>query len=140
MILLPHSAQMWMDRLCSSCSAEHTRKLQKQYVCSQHFSEIVFTSAGKTHPNNVTIPYLCTVIAHPCSALLSKGLALSFSFSEEDLHVLVPTETYSRMSITLVTEEPVPIQSHSSVPLVISLDLSLPAEASTFLNEDLLTP
>jgi hypothetical protein len=39
------------------------------------------------------------------------------------------------MSQILVTEEPVSVQSHTSLPSVISPDLSQPAENSTFSSE-----
>jgi hypothetical protein len=54
MISLLHRARLWAQRLRKPCKAEHTRKLQTQYVCSQHFSETDFTSADKTH--NINAP------------------------------------------------------------------------------------
>jgi hypothetical protein len=117
----------------------HTRKLRTQYVCNQHFSEIGFTLADKTHLNNVAVPNLYTVRAHPHSAPHSVETSSSSS-SEENLQVLIPARTYSRIFLTLVTEEPVPVQSHTSLPSVISPDLTQPAETSTFPNEDISLP
>jgi hypothetical protein len=54
------------------------------------------------------------------------------SSSSEDLHILIPTKTYSKISITSLTEEPIPIQSDPTLPFSVSPDHSLPAEPSTF--------
>jgi hypothetical protein len=61
---------------------------------------------------------------------------LSFSSSEEDLHFLIPTNTYSKMPVTSLTEKSIPIQSDTSEPSVISPDKTLPAETSTCSKED----
>jgi len=44
--------------------------------------------------------------------------------------------TYSKMPITSLTDEPIPIQSDTSLPSVLSPDQSLTAETNTFSKED----
>jgi len=58
------------------------------------------------------------------------------SSCEEDLHVLVPTKTYSMKSVTSLTKEYIPVHTDTSLPSVVSLDKSLPAEYNTFSEED----
>jgi hypothetical protein len=55
--------------------------------------------------------------------------------SEEDLHILIPTKTYSRMPITSLTEEPIPIQPDTSLSSVLFPDQSLIAETNIFSKE-----
>jgi hypothetical protein len=62
---------------------------------------------------------------------------LNSSSCEEDLHVLVRTETYSTKFITSLTIEPIAIQSETSLPAVVSPDQSSPAETITFSKEDI---
>jgi hypothetical protein len=118
------------------CTAEHARKLRTQYVCSKHFSETDFKLGDKTRLNNVAVPSLCTVVAHSHSAPHSEEPSSSFSSCEENLTVRIPARTFSRMPQTLVTKEPVAAQLPTSLPSGISPDLSLPAETSTFSDED----
>ena len=68
-----------------------------------------------THLNIVAVPNFCTVITHTHSAPHSEEPIFSSKSSEEDLHVLIPTKTYSRMSMTSVTVEPIPNKSHTSL-------------------------
>jgi hypothetical protein len=58
------------------------------------------------------------------------------SSSSEDLHVLIPTKTCSKTSITSQTEEPIPILSDPFLSSSISPDHSLPGDTSTFSKED----
>jgi hypothetical protein len=75
-----------------------------------------FTLADETHVNNVAVPDLCTVITHHHSAPPSEEPSSSSSFSEENLQVLIPTGTYSRIPLTLVIKEPVQVHSHEPPP------------------------
>jgi hypothetical protein len=61
---------------------------------------------------------------------------LNSSSSEGKLHFLIPTKTYSKKSITSLTNEHIPIQSDTSLSSVISDNQSLPAETNTFSKED----
>jgi hypothetical protein len=47
---------------------------------------------------HLSVPNLCTVIAHLHSAPHSEELSFISPSLEENLHVLIPTRTYSRMS------------------------------------------
>jgi hypothetical protein len=66
------------------------------------------------------------VLFHQCSIFIHLSLTLMF-LSQYFSLPLFPARTCSRMSLVLVTEEPVPVQSHTSLPSVISHDLSQPA-------------
>jgi hypothetical protein len=126
-ILLLHRAQLWAERLGMSGKAEHTRRLRQQYVCSQHFSETDFTSAGKTHLNNVALPNPCTVIAHPHSAAFSGVFSSSSSSSEENRKIIIPTRTYSRMSqILLIYLQLFPLTCHNQQEPALFQVRSLP--------------
>ena len=120
------------------CNAEHAKKLRRQYVRSQDFSETDFTMAEETHLDRLAVPSICTAVSHPHSAQYCEEPCLNSSTCEEDLHVLVPVTTYSTKSITSLSEEP--IQSDTSLPSFISPDQSLPAETNTFSKEDTFFP
>ena len=116
-------------------SAEHARKLSRQYVCSLHFSETDFTLGDETSLDRMAVPNPSTVASLSNSAQHHGGLSLYSSSLEED-HVLAPTKTYSTNSITSLTEESIQIHSDTSLPSVISHYMSLPTENSTFSKED----
>jgi hypothetical protein len=120
--------------------ALHAGNLHRQYVCSWHFSATDFTLAYETCLDRFGVPNLCTAISHPHSAKHHKELSLNFSSSEEDFHVLVPTKTYSTKSITSLTDESIPIQSHTSLPSVLSPYQLLPEETITFSKKDISFP
>lgn len=108
------------------------------YVCSRHFSETDFMLADETCLDRLAVPKLCTVVSHPHSAEHCEEHSFNSSSCEEDLHVLVPTKTCSLKFITSLTKEPIAFQSETSLPSVVSPDLSLPAETITFfLKEDI---
>ena len=94
-----------------TCNAEHIRKLSRQYVCSLHFSETYFTVGDETSLDRLAVPNPSTVTSHFNSVQYHGGSSMNFSSCEEDLHVLVPTKTYSTKSITSLTEEPIQIHS-----------------------------
>jgi len=56
----------------------------------------------------------------PHPAWHHKESSLNSSSCDEDLHVLVPTKTYSTKSITSLTKEHIPIQSDTFLLSVIS--------------------
>jgi hypothetical protein len=62
--------------------------------------------------------------------------SLNSSSCDKDLHVLVPTKTYSTTAIISLTKEHVPIQSDTFLLSVKSYVHSLSVEASTFSKED----
>ena len=121
------------------CNAEHARKLSRQYVCSLHFSETDFTLGDETSLDRLAIPHPSTLASHSNSAQHHRGPSLNSSSCEEDLHVPAPTKTYSMKFITSLTKH---IQIHlvTSLHSVISPDMLLPAETSTFSNEDTSSP
>ena len=116
--------------------ALHARKMHRQYVCSWYFSATDFTLAYETCLDRFGVPNLCTAISHPHSAKHHEELSLNLSPSEEDFRVLVPTETYSTKSITSLTNATIPIQSHTSLPSVVSPYQLLPEETVTFSKKD----
>jgi hypothetical protein len=116
-------------------NAEVAVKHRKLYVCSQHFSETDFTSANKTRLNRLAVPKPHTPAPHPHSTSHHEEPTLNSS-SSEDLHVLIPSKTYSKISITSRTEEPIPIQSDPISSSSLFRDHSLAAETSTFSKED----
>ena len=118
------------------CDAEHARTLSRQYVCSLHFSDTYFTVSYKTRLERLAVPNPFTVASHSNSAQHHGGPSSNSSSFEEYLHMLVPTETYSNKSKTSVTEEPIQIDSDTSLLSFISSDMSVPAETSTFSKED----
>jgi hypothetical protein len=90
-----HGAELWAERLGMPCNAEHARKLPRQCVCSQHFLEIDFTLGVETCLDRLAVPNPYTLASHPTSAWHHGGPFLNSSSCEEDLRVLVPTNTYS---------------------------------------------
>jgi hypothetical protein len=66
--------------------------------------------------------------------------SLNSSLFDVDLHVPVPTKTYSTKAITSLTKEHIPIQSDTFLLSVISHVRPLSAEASTFSKEDVSFP
>jgi hypothetical protein len=118
------------------CDAHYAKKLCRQYVCSQHFSESDFTVADETRLDRLAVPYHCTAFSHPHSAQHCEESPLTSSPCEEDFHVLVPTKTYSMKSITSLTKDYIPIHTDTSLPSVVSLDKLLQAEFNTFSEED----
>jgi len=58
--------------------------------------------------------------------------SLNSSSCDVDLHVLVPTKTYSTKAITSLTKEHIPIQSDTFLLSVISHVHPLSVDASTF--------
>ena len=107
------------------CNAEHASKLSRQYACSPHFLETDLTVGDETCLDRLAVPYP-SVASHSSSAQHHEGPSLNSTSCEEDLHVLVPTKTYSTKSITSLTEEPIQIHSDTSLPLVISPDKQKP--------------
>ena len=96
--------------------------------------------AVETHLDRLAIPNLCTAVSHCHSAEHCEEPSLNSSASEEDLHVLVPTKTYSTKSITSLTEEPIPIQSDIFLCSLVSPDQSLPQKPSLFQKKTPLFP
>jgi hypothetical protein len=131
-----HRAQQWTERVGMPCDAETASRLFRQYVCSLPFSESDFTVGDGRRLNRLAVPNPFTVASHSNSTQQHGGPSLNSSSYEEDLHVLVPTRTYSKKSITSLTKEPIYIHSDISLPLLIYPDMSLPAETSTSLKED----
>lgn len=124
-------AQLWVERLVPPCNAEHARKLPRQYVCSHHFSGSDFTLGDETCLDRLAFLHLCTAASHPSSAQHHGGPSSNSSSCEEDLHVLVPTNTYyPTKSIISLTKEPLQIWLDTSIPSVVSPEWSLPAETS----------
>jgi len=107
------------------CDAEHARTLSGQYVCSLHFSETDFTVGYKARLERLAVPNPFTVASHSNSAQHHGGPSSNSSSFEEYLHVLVPIKTYSKKSKSSVTEEPIQIDSDSSLPSFISPDMSV---------------
>jgi hypothetical protein len=117
------------------CDAEMASRLFRQYVCSLHFSESDFT-VGDRRLKRLAVPNPFTVASHSNSTQHHGKPSLNSSSCEEDLHVLVPTRTYFKKSITSLTKEPTQIHSDTSLASLISPDMSLLAETSTSSKED----
>jgi len=91
------------------------------------------TLADETCPDRLAVPYLCTVVSHSHR----EEPSLNSSSSEEDFYVLVPTKTYSTKSMISLTKGPIPIQTDTSLPSVISPDQQKPI---LFQRRHLLSP
>jgi hypothetical protein len=112
--------------------------LHSKYLCSRHFLESDFTTAGRVHLNRLEIPcgshssaptfpkpphHYIPFPSIPCLQLLS---------SEDDLHVLSPTRAYSKTPVPCAAT-PVPI--HGDIPSTsfqTSVDQPSPMAANTF--------
>jgi len=117
------------------CDAQHAKKLCRQYVCNQHFSESDFTVADETCLGRLAVLDHCTAFTQPHSVQQCEEPTFTSS-CEEDLHVLIPTKTYSMKSVISLTKKYIPIHTDTSLSSVVSLDKSLLAEYNTFTEED----
>jgi hypothetical protein len=100
-------------------------------LCSWNFSVAGFTLICETCLDRFGVPNLFTAVSHPRSAKHHEEHSLNSLSSEEDFHVLVPKKTYSTESITSLTDEPIPIQSDTSLPSAVSPYQLLPKETVT---------
>ncbi|XP_021923786.1 uncharacterized protein LOC110831743 isoform X2 [Zootermopsis nevadensis] len=102
-------AQLWAERLGIDYSIQNKRTLHKRFICSRHFSENDFTTAERKQLNRIAVPSSISFISVPHSApepiepsectpfMSSLPTVLNY---ENNLHVLTPVRTYSKMSVS----------------------------------------
>jgi hypothetical protein len=134
---------VWAGRVGISCTVDSARMLGYKYLCSRHFSESDFTTAERVCLNRVAVPCGSDSVAQllpkpPDPSLRTPSFDPPFSVltAEDDLHVLPPTRTYSKILVpSSVTPIPIPADSSSpsfSPSFQMSAVQALPAAANTF--------
>jgi hypothetical protein len=73
-----HRAQLGAERL--PCNAQQARTLNRQYICSNYFSETIFTFAEKTCLNKFAVPSCCAMVPLPHSTTHPEEPSLNSSF------------------------------------------------------------
>jgi hypothetical protein len=139
-ISLLHRALLWAQRLGKPCKTVHTRKLGTQCVCSQHFSETDFILADETHLINVAVLNLCTVIVHPFSAQHSGEHLLQFIVIRRKPSRPDPRKNILQNVPNLGDWWTCSVQSHTSLPSVISPDMTSSRKQHFFKGGHLFTP
>jgi hypothetical protein len=134
-----YSAILWAEKVGIKCSFDSARILFKKYLCSYHFLESDFTTTEKIHLNKVAVPCGSDLAGHsiPQPSFPSLYIPPLDSFPsvlthEGDLHVLRPTKTYSKAS---VTSSPIHTESPSTSSQIPALQVS-PTAANTFAVEE----
>ncbi|XP_069692245.1 zinc finger protein 853-like [Periplaneta americana] len=117
----PLRAQLWAEKLGMPCSVEEARPLCRKVVCSRHFSDTDFTTNKRTRLNWTAVPSLhdsvLDLILKPEPSFSSISLPESpvptVLDSEDELRVLVPTNTYAKTSICPPTFIPILVPEHT---------------------------
>jgi hypothetical protein len=94
-----YRAQVWAGQVGISCIIDSARMLHHKFLCSSHFLESDFTTTERVHLNRFAVPCdsdsAVQSLPQPHDTLSFDPLP-SVLTPEEDLHVLIPTKTYSR--------------------------------------------
>jgi len=105
-----------------------------KYLCSKHFCESDFTTAEKIHLNRVAVPCVSDSTSHSVPEPSVPSLrtpyldSLPSLLTPEDDHVLPPTRSYSKRSLTSVPLTPTPV--HAESPSIFSQIPALPSITS----------
>jgi hypothetical protein len=98
-----------------SCRITVDKLLLQKYLCRKYFIETDFTTARTIHLNRVTVPCVSDLTSHsaPQSSVPSLHAPyldlLPALFIPEDDHVLPPTKTYTKMSLSSLLALPTPV-------------------------------
>jgi hypothetical protein len=137
-----YSAMVWAGRVGRHCSITDTRMLLQKYLCSKYFLETDFTTSGRIHLNRVAIPCVSDLTSHSAPQPYMPSVHIPYLDSllspltpEDNLHVLPPIRTYSKMLLTSLAAIPTLVLAESPTSLQIPA-FQLSSLASTFVAEE----
>jgi hypothetical protein len=137
--VLLFSAKARAEVIGQPCDTDSAKMLHKYFLCSRHFAESDFRTSERVCIDTVGVPHGSDSSSHsspqPPQPLLHIPLLNSLPTLvsvDHKLHVLPPTKTYSKASLSSCTEVPTPVHTGSpSVSTEIS-PFQTPPQVNTF--------
>jgi hypothetical protein len=112
-------AKVWAENVGQPCSIDSAKMLYKYFLCSKHFAESDFCTSERVRLNKVAVPHGSDSFSHSIpqpseSSYYNPSLnSLPTNLTPEDnLHVLPPTRTYGKASVSS-TKTPMPVHADS---------------------------